>query len=140
MKKAHRKLIDISKFTKVCVNQKSVNVCEQTIQDTGMKQPSYCQLYCVFTFIRHFLIDKDVCNCQNISLFSQCSFVFVLHLEITPCGKESTKVQITQKKKKLKRKLLPKKLRDLWTKSIHKHRSLTETFRQSQMSFSIRRD
>ena len=42
-------------------------------------------------------------------------------LDMWPSGKDSTKLRITQKNRKRKRKLLPKKWRDLWTKGTNKH-------------------
>ena len=54
----------------VLLNQKRrVNACEQT-----------CHLYSVFTYIYSLLIEKDLCECRNISVnfwpFFQRSFHF----------------------------------------------------------------
>jgi hypothetical protein len=36
----------------------------------------YC-LYCVFTYIYSLLIERDICDCQNISVKCPCVYVYV---------------------------------------------------------------
>ena len=48
-------------ITDVFLNQKRVNICEYTVKMTS------CHLYRVFTYIYCLLIEKDICDCQNIS-------------------------------------------------------------------------
>ena len=45
---------------------------------------NWCQLYDVFTYLRVLLIDKDLCECQNISNKFPCALLFALFIPRSP--------------------------------------------------------
>ena len=46
-------------------------------------QIHYHYLCCVFTYIYSLLIEKDICDCQNVSVKLLCVFMCAVHLEIS---------------------------------------------------------
>ena len=57
--KEHRETYVLT-FTEVFVNQKRINVCEHTVKIV----PD--DIYLMFTHIYSLLIDKDLCESQNV--------------------------------------------------------------------------
>ena len=65
--KGTHKHTEASTITDVLLNPKRVNVCQHTVKMTPR--------YCVFTYIPGLLIEKDICDCQNISVTVLCVHV-----------------------------------------------------------------
>jgi hypothetical protein len=93
--KAHsntRKLIqNILTITDAFLNQKRVNVYDHMIkmasQESFLKvSPGGCHLYRVFTYIYSLLIEKGICDCQNILNVSVCLCAFPLEMS-SMCNK-----------------------------------------------------
>ena len=71
-KRAHGKLRNVLTVTEALIsNQKRENVCEDTVHDA------------MSSYIDPPLIDKDLHECQNVSINFLCAILCVFHLEIS---------------------------------------------------------
>jgi hypothetical protein len=68
-------------ITDVILDQKRVNICEHTLKTAPhgtYLQLAWRHLYHIFTYIYSIVIEKDICNCQNVSVKFPCVYVCLL--------------------------------------------------------------